>query len=59
MPPERVIRSPERSSHGTSAVPTRSRPPPYATRVSAWVIEHVGARPEPDARLRAVLGKVA
>jgi len=28
----------------------------FATRVSAWVIEHLGARPEPDARLRALLG---
>jgi len=27
----------------------------YATSISAWVIEHLGARPEPDARLRAVL----
>jgi ribokinase len=27
----------------------------FATRVSAWVIEHLGARPEPDARLRSVL----
>ena len=27
----------------------------YATKVSAWVIEHLGARPEPDARLRAAL----
>jgi ribokinase len=28
----------------------------FATRVSAWVIEHLGARPKPDARLRAVIG---
>jgi ribokinase len=28
----------------------------FATSVSAWVIEHLGARPEPDARLRAILG---
>lgn len=28
----------------------------FATNVSAWVIEHLGARPEPDARLRALLG---
>lgn len=27
----------------------------FATRISAWVIEHLGARPEPDARLRALL----
>ncbi len=27
----------------------------YATSISAWVIERLGARPEPDARLRATL----
>jgi ribokinase len=27
----------------------------YATTISAWVIEHLGARPEPDARLRAIV----
>lgn len=27
----------------------------FATGVSAWVIEHVGARPSPDGRLRALL----
>ncbi len=27
----------------------------FATGISAWVIEHLGARPEPDARLRAFL----
>lgn len=27
----------------------------FATEISAWVIEHPGARPTPDARLRAVL----
>lgn len=27
----------------------------FATAISAWVIEHLGARPEPDARLRAAL----
>ena len=27
----------------------------YATRISAWVIERLGARPEPDARLRVAL----
>ena len=27
----------------------------YATQISAWVIEHLGARPTPDARLRRVL----
>lgn len=29
----------------------------FATRVSAWVIEHVGARPAPDQRLRQFLTK--
>ena len=27
----------------------------FATTISAWVIEHLGARPEPDARLRTLL----
>ena len=27
----------------------------FATTISAWVIEHLGARPEPDSRLRAML----
>jgi len=27
----------------------------YATSISAWVIERLGARPEPDARLRSAL----
>lgn len=27
----------------------------FATTISAWVIEHLGARPEPDARLLAIL----
>jgi ribokinase len=27
----------------------------FATRISAWVIERLGARPEPDARLRVAL----
>ena len=27
----------------------------YANRVSAWVIQHTGARPAPGRRLRAVL----
>jgi len=27
----------------------------FATTISAWVIEHLGARPEPDARMRAIL----
>ena len=27
----------------------------FATTISAWVIEHLGARPAPDARLRAAL----
>jgi ribokinase len=26
----------------------------FATTISAWVIEHLGARPEPDARMRAI-----
>jgi sugar/nucleoside kinase (ribokinase family) len=30
----------------------------FATRVSAWVIEQIGARPEPDTRLRAILRQV-
>jgi len=30
----------------------------YATRISAWVIERLGARPEPDARLRLALRRV-
>lgn len=30
----------------------------FATSISAWVIEHLGARPEPDARLRSVLARV-
>jgi len=29
----------------------------YATSISAWVIERLGARPAPDARLRSVLAK--
>jgi ribokinase len=27
----------------------------FATKISAWVIEHLGARPEPDSQLRAIL----
>jgi ribokinase len=27
----------------------------FATSISAWVIEHLGARPEPDARLRGLV----
>ena len=27
----------------------------FATQISAWVIEHLGARPEPDTRLRSIL----
>jgi ribokinase len=27
----------------------------FATRIAAWVIEHPGARPEPDARLQAII----
>lgn len=30
-----------------------------ATQVSAWVIEHLGARPAPDARLAAVIGPMS
>jgi ribokinase len=37
--------------NGSSAVDAAH----FATSVSAWVIEHLGARPEPDAKLRAVL----
>jgi ribokinase len=29
----------------------------FATSISAWVIEHPGARPSPDARLTAILGE--
>ena len=36
---------------GTSAVEAAR----FATTISAWVIEHLGARPEPDTRLRGVL----
>lgn len=31
----------------------------FATQVSAWVIEHLGARPEPDERLRRLLRSLA
>lgn len=27
----------------------------FATQISAWVIEHLGARPQPDSRLRQIL----
>jgi ribokinase len=27
----------------------------FATTISAWVIEQLGARPEPDARMHAIL----
>lgn len=30
----------------------------YATLISAWVIEHLGARPLPDARLNGVIGRL-
>jgi ribokinase len=36
---------------GASAVEAAT----FATTISAWVIEHLGARPEPDARLRGLL----
>ena len=29
----------------------------FAPSISAWVIEHLGARPEPDARMRAILAR--
>lgn len=31
----------------------------HATRVSAWVIEHIGARPTPDARLAGIVSSLA
>lgn len=31
----------------------------HATKVSAWVIEHIGARPQPDARLTRILADIA
>jgi ribokinase len=36
--------------HGDAVAAAR-----FATTISAWVIEHLGARPEPNAKLRAVL----
>ena len=36
--------------HGDAVAAAR-----FATTISAWVIEHLGARPEPDAKLRAAL----
>ena len=30
----------------------------HATRVSAWVIEHIGARPTPDARLAGIMSRL-
>ena len=30
----------------------------HATRVSAWVIERIGARPAPDARLNSILTRI-
>lgn len=36
--------------HGDAVAAAR-----FATTISAWVIEHLGARPEPDARLRTIL----
>ncbi|MGB8861657.1 MAG: sugar kinase [Ilumatobacteraceae bacterium] len=36
--------------HGDAVAAAR-----FATKISAWVIEHLGARPEPDAKLRAAL----
>ena len=36
--------------HGDAAAAAR-----FATTISAWVIEHLGARPQPDAKLRAAL----
>jgi len=40
-----------RHLRGTSAIDAAR----FATEISAWVIEHPGARPSPDARLRALL----
>lgn len=39
--------------HGDAVAAAR-----FATTISAWVIEHLGARPEPDAKLRAALRRV-
>ncbi len=36
--------------HGDAVAAAR-----FATTISAWVIEHLGARPQPDAKLRAAL----
>lgn len=36
--------------HGDAVAAAR-----FATTISAWVIEHLGARPEPDTRLRSIL----
>jgi ribokinase len=36
--------------HGDAVAAAR-----FATTISAWVIEHLGARPEPDTRLRGIL----
>lgn len=36
--------------HGDAVAAAR-----FATTISAWVIEHLGARPEPDAKLRTAL----
>lgn len=38
--------------HGDAVAAAR-----FATLISAWVIEHLGARPEPDARLRTTLAR--
>ncbi len=38
--------------HGMSAVDSAR----FATKVAAWVIEHPGARPAPDKRLKAMIG---
>lgn len=39
--------------HGDAVAAAR-----FATTISAWVIEHLGARPQPDAKLRAALRRV-
>lgn len=39
--------------HGDAVAAAR-----FATTISAWVIEHLGARPQPDAKLRATLRRV-
>jgi ribokinase len=40
-------------AHGDAVAAAR-----FATTISAWVIEHLGARPAPDARLTALLRRI-